>query len=124
MPETDDLPVAAGAVAAASGAGASSEPQPASASASDRQQCEEKTRHATTVPVYPGSMPGHWELIALGIVILLLFGSRQLPSIARNLGRGVREVRETVVDVDPRRELKQLDAPPDDERAAKRDESN
>jgi len=56
-------------------------------------------------------VPGHWELIALGIVILLLFGSKQLPSIARNLGRGVREVRETIVDVDPRKELKQLEAP-------------
>jgi sec-independent protein translocase protein TatA len=58
-------------------------------------------------------MPGHWELIALGIVILLLFGSKQLPAIARNLGRGVREVRETIVDVDPRTELKQLEAPAD-----------
>ncbi len=56
-------------------------------------------------------MPGHWELIALGIVILLLFGSRQLPQIARNLGRGVREVRETIVDVDPRTQLRELEAP-------------
>lgn len=62
-------------------------------------------------------MPGHWELIALGIVILLLFGSKQLPSIARNLGRGVREVRETIVDVDPRTEMKQLEAPADGEGA-------
>lgn len=59
---------------------------------------------------YAGGMPGHWELIALGIVILLLFGSKQLPAIARNLGRGVREVRETVADVDPRKELRQLEA--------------
>jgi sec-independent protein translocase protein TatA len=56
-------------------------------------------------------VPGHWELIALGIVILLLFGSRQLPQIARNLGRGVREVRETIVDVDPRTQLRELEAP-------------
>jgi len=62
-------------------------------------------------------VPGHWELIALGIVILLLFGSKQLPSIARNLGRGVREIRETVVDVDPRIELRQLEAPAEDEDA-------
>jgi sec-independent protein translocase protein TatA len=55
-------------------------------------------------------MPGHWELIALGIVILLLFGSKQLPQIARNLGRGVREVRETIVDSDPRTQLKELES--------------
>jgi sec-independent protein translocase protein TatA len=62
-------------------------------------------------------MPGHWELIALGIVILLLFGSKQLPQIARNLGRGVREVRQTVVDVDPRTQLKELEAPPERDEA-------
>ena len=60
-------------------------------------------------------MPGHWELIALGIVILLLFGSKQLPQIARNLGRGVREVRETIVDVDPRTQMKELEAGPSEE---------
>ncbi|HWG55447.1 MAG TPA: twin-arginine translocase TatA/TatE family subunit [Gaiellaceae bacterium] len=54
---------------------------------------------------------GHWELVALGVVLLLLFGSKQLPSLARNLGRGVREMRETVVDVDPRRELRELEPP-------------
>jgi sec-independent protein translocase protein TatA len=56
-------------------------------------------------------MPGHWELLVLGLVVLLLFGSKQLPTIARNLGRGVREVRETVVDVDPRTSLRELEAP-------------
>ena len=61
---------------------------------------------------YPDAVPGHWELIALGIVILLLFGSKQLPQIARNLGRGVREVRETIVDVDPRTQMKELEAAP------------
>jgi sec-independent protein translocase protein TatA len=64
-------------------------------------------------------VPGHWELIALGIVILLLFGSKQLPQIARNLGRGVREVRETIVDVDPRTQMRELEAPaPAEEEAA------
>ncbi len=58
---------------------------------------------------------GHWELAALALVLLLVFGSKQLPTLARNLGRGVRELRQTVVDVDPRTELKELrelEAPP------------
>jgi sec-independent protein translocase protein TatA len=42
---------------------------------------------------------GHWELIVLALVLVLLFGPRRLPAIARTLGRGVREVR------DPLREL-------------------
>ncbi len=53
-------------------------------------------------------------LIALAVVLVLLFGSKQLPTLARNLGRGVREVRQTVVDVDPRTELRELEPPPAD----------
>ena len=63
-------------------------------------------------------MPGHWELIVLGVVLLLLFGSKQVPQIARQLGRGVREVKDTVRDVDPREEIRRtLDAPEDEARA-------
>lgn len=71
-------------------------------------------------------MPGHWELIVLGVVLLLLFGSKQVPQIARQLGRGMREVKETVADVDPRDDVKSamdtkrpLEAP-DDESSAER----
>ena len=70
-------------------------------------------------------MPGHWELIALVFVLLLLFGSKQIPQIARQLGRGLREVKETVGDVDPREDIKRtmdtkpLEAP-DDESSAER----
>ena len=69
---------------------------------------------------YAAGVPGQWELIVLGVVLLLLFGSKQLPSLARNLGRGVREVRETVVDVDPRQHLRELEAPREDEHPAAR----
>ena len=54
---------------------------------------------------------GQWEMIALGVVLLLLFGSSRVPSIARNLGRSVREVKETVEGVDPRAPLKELERP-------------
>ena len=47
-------------------------------------------------------VPGHWELILLALVLLLLFGAKQLPQIGRNLGRGVRELKDTVGEVDPR----------------------
>ena len=70
-------------------------------------------------------MPGQWELIALGIVLLLLFGSKRIPELARQLGRGVREVKQTVADVDPRDDVKRsLDTKPieapDDESSAER----
>ena len=71
-------------------------------------------------------MPGHWELIILGVVLVLIFGSKQLPTIARNLGRGVKEMKDTVGGIDPREDIKRtLDAPrkleaPDDESSAER----
>ncbi len=64
-------------------------------------------------------MPGHWELILLAVVIVLLFGSKQLPQIARSLGRGVREVKQTVAAVDPREDVRRaMEAPEDEARVA------
>ena len=71
-------------------------------------------------------MPGHWELIALAFVLLLLFGSKRIPDIARTLGRGMREVKQTVAEVDPREDVRRaMDEPrkleaPDDESSAER----
>jgi len=36
-------------------------------------------------------MIGHWELILLILALLLLFGGRKIPELARGLGSGVRE---------------------------------
>jgi TatA/E family protein of Tat protein translocase len=42
---------------------------------------------------------GQWELIALVLVALLLFGSSQLPRIGRQLGRGVRDAGREIAEV-------------------------
>jgi TatA/E family protein of Tat protein translocase len=71
------------------------------------------------ISLYAGRVPGHWELIALAVVVLLLFGSKQVPQIARQLGRGVREVKDTIRDVDVRDDMhRALEAPEDEARAA------
>ena len=57
---------------------------------------------------------GQWELIVLGAVLVLLFGTSRIPQIARQLGLGLREVRRTVDEVDPRRPLRELDQAPED----------
>lgn len=46
---------------------------------------------------------GHWELIALGVVLLLLFGPKHIPRVARSLGSGIREVREVASLDEPKR---------------------
>ena len=54
----------------------------------------------------------------LALVLLLLFGAKRLPQIGRQLGRGVRELKDTVGEIDPREDVrKALDAPEDEARA-------
>ena len=48
-------------------------------------------------------VPGGWELIVLLVVIVLVVGPSKAPGIARMLGRGVHEVRETVTE--PKKEI-------------------
>lgn len=52
---------------------------------------------------------GHWEILVLALVFLLLFGSSQLPRIGRQLGLGVREAGKEIA------EVKQAFAAPEDE---------
>jgi len=35
-------------------------------------------------------LPGHWEAIIVILAILLLFGGKKLPELAKGLGRGLR----------------------------------
>ena len=35
-------------------------------------------------------LPGHWEAIIIILAILLLFGGKKLPELAKGLGRGLR----------------------------------
>ncbi len=64
---------------------------------------------------------GHWELILLGVVLLLLFGSKQVPQIGRSLGRGMREFKQTVGLVDPRDDVRRAMEAPEDETSAQTD---
>ncbi|MBD02693.1 MAG: twin-arginine translocase TatA/TatE family subunit [Candidatus Marinimicrobia bacterium] len=41
-------------------------------------------------------MPGGWEMVVIAIVILLLFGAKKLPELARGLGQGIREFKGAV----------------------------
>lgn len=44
-------------------------------------------------------MPGTAELGVIFVLVLLLFGPDKLPELARNLGKGVREVRKMTADL-------------------------
>ena len=39
---------------------------------------------------------GLWEMLVLGLVVLLVFGPKRLPEMGRSLGRGLREFKSSV----------------------------
>ena len=48
-----------------------------------------------TNTTYAG-MPGGWEIALIALVILLIFGAKRLPGLARGLGQGIREFKGAV----------------------------
>ena len=53
-----------------------------------------------TIPVaFLGGSPGAGEILLVLLVVLLLFGAKHLPSIARSLGRTLDEFRRTARDL-------------------------
>ena len=54
---------------------------------------------------------GIWEIVILAVVLVLLFGSKGAPAMARRLGTGVREMKDAVSDMDPRSVFDDEDKP-------------
>ena len=42
---------------------------------------------------------GHWELLIIFVIVLLVFGAKRIPEMAQGMGRGIREFRKAVHDV-------------------------
>lgn len=43
---------------------------------------------------------GMWEIILIFLVVLLLFGAKRLPEIGSSLGRGIREFKSSVREIE------------------------
>ncbi len=39
-------------------------------------------------------MPGGWEWIIVVLVVLIFFGAKRIPELARGLGKGIREFKD------------------------------
>jgi len=63
---------------------------------------------------------GPWELVILLGVLVLLFGAKGVPDVAKRLGMGMREMRNAMGEIDPRRMLEPDE--PESERRVTHDE--
>jgi sec-independent protein translocase protein TatA len=41
-------------------------------------------------------MFGTWELILIVVVVVLLFGAKRIPEVARGIGKGIKEFRKAL----------------------------
>lgn len=44
-------------------------------------------------------MLGHWEILAIFLLILLIFGGKKIPEVARGLGKGLKEFKKAKDDI-------------------------
>tara|TARA_B100000941_G_C28476780_1_gene539670 strand:- start:103 stop:306 length:204 start_codon:yes stop_codon:yes gene_type:complete len=44
-------------------------------------------------------MPGGWEWIVIGLFLVVFFGAKKIPEIARGLGKGIREFKDATKDI-------------------------
>ena len=67
--------------------------------------------------------PGPFEIILILLIVLLLFGAKRIPEIARGLGKGIREFKDATNDIkqelnaDPPRQQPPRQIPPQQQQA-------
>ncbi|MBQ6175818.1 MAG: twin-arginine translocase TatA/TatE family subunit [Bacteroidales bacterium] len=52
-------------------------------------------------------MLGTWEIVAIVLVVLLLFGGKKIPELMKGLGKGVKSFKQGMNEVE--KEIKELD---------------
>ena len=60
-----------------------------------------------------------WEILVILLVVLLLFGAKRLPEMGQSLGKGIREFKRSLTDVD--RSLREPERDPRVDRPASSD---
>lgn len=55
---------------------------------------------------------GPFELVMIFLALLLLFGAKRIPEIARGLGRGIREFKDATTDIKRELDIDEPTTPP------------
>ncbi|MBQ4285006.1 MAG: twin-arginine translocase TatA/TatE family subunit [Bacteroidales bacterium] len=50
--------------------------------------------------VYPLGMIGPWEIVIIALIILLLFGGKKIPELMKGLGKGVKNFKQGMNEVE------------------------
>lgn len=45
------------------------------------------------------AFPGGWELIVIILFVIIFFGAKKIPEIARGMGRGIREFKDATKEI-------------------------
>jgi sec-independent protein translocase protein TatA len=64
------------------------------------------------------NMPGPWEWIIIFIAVLIIFGAKRLPEIARAIGKSIKEFRKATKDI-----KESIEEPPDTEKNREKKDS-
>jgi len=44
-------------------------------------------------------LPGAWEWVVIILIVLLFFGAKKIPELAKGLGKGIREFKDATKDI-------------------------
>ncbi|MFT4551457.1 MAG: sec-independent protein translocase protein TatA [Chlamydiales bacterium] len=67
-------------------------------------------------------MLGAWEIIVILFVVLLLFGGKKLPELARSLGEGIREFKKASQEISQELEVRDVAQTPPSAHKSKENE--
>lgn len=59
-------------------------------------------------------MPGGWEWIIIILVVLIFFGAKKIPELARGLGKGIREFKDATKEI--KKDIDESSSVADDEK--------
>ena len=59
---------------------------------------------------------GGWEILLILLVLLIFFGAKKIPELARGLGRGIREFKDATKEIKSEIEDGVKDDPPPEEK--------
>ena len=60
-----------------------------------------------TNAIFLFGMPGGYEWIIIGVIILLLFGGRKLPELMKGMGKGIKEFKDASKEDEDPKELEE-----------------